>query len=108
MTEIERARRWIMSGMWTQDVETTNMLGVIDTALREQVEREKGCEYCRDEKPMFASACYLEDTRFYLAGNALTYAAYVYDAGGGLEDNTFIHFCPMCGRRLVKEVKQDE
>lgn len=46
MNEYERAIEWINSGMWPQDFETTEMLGVIIAALRAQAERMKGCVFC--------------------------------------------------------------
>lgn len=65
-------------------------------ALQEKAEREKGCEYCKDEKSMPTGN---KNTGFYLAGEALTYTAQA-AADDDFEDNTFVNYCPMCGRKL--------
>lgn len=65
-------------------------------ALQEKAEREKGCEYCEDEKSMPTGN---KNTGFYLAGEALTYTAQA-AADDDFEDNTFVNYCPMCGRKL--------
>lgn len=69
-------------------------------ALREQMQREKGCEYCNGEKRMVAKVGYAGEHGFYLAGNAFTYSAQV-AADDDFEDNTFVNYCPMCGRKLT-------
>lgn len=66
-------------------------------ALQEKAERDKGCEYCKDEKSMPTGN---KNTGFYLAGEALTYTAQA-AADDDFEDNTFVNYCPMCGRKLT-------
>lgn len=66
------------------------------TALKQQQEREQGCKYCKDEAVMISGT---DHSGFYLAGEALTYSMQT-EPDDIFEDNTFIHFCPMCGRRL--------
>ena len=74
-----------------------NELAIV--ALREQQEREKGCEYCRDEKIVTSG---LDHAGFYIAGNALTYSKQT-AADDIFEDDAFVNFCPVCGRRLKEE-----
>ena len=76
-------------------------------AIRERIEREKGCEYCNDEKRMVARSGHAGKHGFYLAGNALTYSQQV-AADDDFEDDCFINFCPMCGRELKPKEVQDE
>lgn len=71
----------------------------LDRLMREQMQRKKGCEYCNDEKRMVAKGGYAGEHGFYLAGNVLTYSAQV-AADDDFEDNTFVNYCPMCGRKL--------
>lgn len=59
-------------------------------AIREQEERERGCEYCTDSK----SICNA-DEEFYISGNSL-----IVDIGCHSYGCASINFCPMCGRRL--------
>ncbi len=68
-------------------------------ALREKAEREKGCEYCRERKPILNSIGLLQiddsDNTIWFTMRAAADDIY--------EDHTDIRFCPMCGRRLDKE-----
>ena len=52
-------------------------------ALREQAEREKGCEYC--------------NSRFAIATH------YITESGMKAGTNKTANFCPMCGKRLGVE-----
>lgn len=52
-------------------------------ALREQAEREKGCEYC--------------NSRFAIATH------YITESGMKAGTNKTANFCPMCGKRLEVE-----
>lgn len=65
------------------------------SALREQAERDKGCEYCLQESVMAYGMDKLErEAYIYLDGNLLT--ADLYSDSMAVA----ICFCPMCGRRL--------
>lgn len=59
-------------------------------ALREQAEREKGCEYC-DPEVMSGNPIFSRHADGYL-GNG----KFCSDAGVGVK----AYFCPRCGRRL--------
>lgn len=63
------------------------------SALREQAERDKGCEYCKDELDLESGNC-LEPSLF-IRGNELI--ARRYDERDSVAE---INLCPMCGRRL--------
>ena len=68
------------------------------SALQEQEEQERGCEYCNDCKSIYNRPSELHnsmDEDVYISGNALIVdiGCYAYGSAG-------INFCPMCGRRL--------
>ena len=68
------------------------------TALQEQEERERGCEYCTDSKNIYHLKSGIHDSMdedVYISGNAL-----VVDIGCHSYGSSVINFCPMCGRRL--------
>ena len=68
------------------------------SALREQKERSKGCEYCTDSKSMYEIKSKLHDsynTDVYISETAL-----VVDIGCHSFGTAGVKFCPMCGRRL--------
>ncbi len=69
-------------------------------ALREQAEREKGCEYCLQGEDLAYGLDSMQRTgRIYIDGNLLT--ADLYSESMAVA----VCCCPMCGRRL--EVEQD-
>lgn len=59
-------------------------------ALREQMQREKGCEYC-DPEVMDGNPIFSRHADGYL-GNG----KFCSDAGVGIK----AHYCPQCGRKL--------
>lgn len=74
-------------------------------ALREKQEREKGCEYCKQQSLLLKDDDCADVVKIMLAKNG-TGSHYLDD----YRDGRFfwavkIAFCPMCGRKL--EVKQD-
>jgi hypothetical protein len=62
------------------------------TALREKIEREKGCELCRDKTPIPQFGMPHE---FLIRGDSLLF----YDQELGWEGTKISH-CPQCGRKL--------
>lgn len=75
------------------------------SALREQEERENGCEYCTDNKNIYHLSSGIHDSMdedVYISGNAL-----VVDIGCHSYGSSVIKFCPMCGRRLPEPPKED-
>lgn len=72
MNEIDSTIKWLVSGTWRQDIETTKAIAVIMDVLRERQEREKGCDLCTPVNTMKHTGVY---------------------------GRNFV-FCPMCGRRL--------
>lgn len=65
------------------------------SALHEQAEREKGCEYCKDSEDLAYGHDSMQRTgRIYLDGNLLTADLYSESMAAA------ICFCPMCGKRL--------
>ena len=77
MSETEQAIEWFESrkaGIALPGARMMNNLAL--TALRAQLEREKGCEYCNDpDMPTFEADCMNHKDWHY-------------------------HFCPMCGKKL--------
>ena len=77
-----------------------------NTFLKEKVEREKGCEYCRMELKLIGfDKDYNLDLTYdelrdgeLVISNSSHYYLEVFGTGG-----IDIHFCPMCGKRLVSE-----
>ena len=67
------------------------------SALREQEERSKGCEYCREAENIYYHAGEVNalDELLYITGDDL-----VVDIGCRFYLAASIKFCPMCGRRL--------
>lgn len=65
-------------------------------AIKEREERQKGCEYCRMERPIIGfSDCYDTENNELWICNSSDY--YIEITGvGGID----IDFCPMCGRKL--------
>ena len=75
-------------------------------ALREQEEREKGCEYCTDSKSIYHLSSGVHDSMdedVYISGNSL-----VVDIGCHSYGSVDIKFCPTCGRRLPEPPKEDK
>lgn len=73
-------------------------LDITISALREQEERERGCEYCTDSKSIYHLKSGIHDSMdedVYISGNAL-----VVDIGCRSYGSCVVNFCPMCGRRL--------
>ena len=73
-------------------------LNMAISALREQEERSKGCEYCTDSKNIYEIKSPLHDsynTDVYISEDAL-----IVDIGCHSYGASKIKFCPMCGRRL--------
>lgn len=69
-------------------------------AMREQQEREKGCEYCNDGEAMAYGQDSLRRAGYiYLDGNLLT--ADLYSDSMAVS----VCYCPMCGKRLEVEQK---
>ena len=69
-------------------------------ALREQAEREKGCEYCLQGEDLAYGLDSMQRTgRIYIDGNLLTSDLYSESMA------VAVCFCPVCGKRL--EVEQD-
>ena len=67
-------------------------------ALREQEEREKGCEYCTDSEYIFYIPSEIHDSMddyAYISGDKLNV-----DIERSPYVSADIKFCPMCGRRL--------
>lgn len=67
-------------------------------ALREQEERERGCEYCNDGKSIYHRSSEIHnsmDEDVYISGSSLAV-----DIGCHSYGQVEINFCPMCGRRL--------
>lgn len=80
-------------------------LSAVISALREQEERERGCEYCTDNKNIYHLSSGIHDSMdedVYISGNAL-----VVDIGCHSYGSSVIKFCPMCGRRLPQPQKED-
>lgn len=75
------------------------------SALREQEEREKGCEYCTDSEYIFYIPSEIHDSMddyAYISGDKLNV-----DIERSPYVSADIKFCPMCGRRLSKLQKED-
>lgn len=73
-------------------------------ALREQEERENGCEYCTDHKNIYHLSSGIHDSMdedVYISGNAL-----VVDIGCHSYGSADIKYCPMCGHRLPETPKE--
>ena len=73
-------------------------LDITISALREQEERERGCEYCNDCKSIYNRPSELHnsmDEDVYISGNALIVAI-----GCHSYCSANINFCSMCGQRL--------
>ena len=69
------------------------------TALQEQAEREKGCEYCKQGYDLEnGDVC---EPSLYISGNELI--ALRYDEQ---DSKAEINFCPKCGRDLRKLVEE--
>lgn len=70
-----------------------NAVNLAIQALQEKAEREKGCEYCNNHKPL--TSLYTEysvevDDKELSVWNGLR-----------CEEHFKINYCPMCGRKLV-------
>lgn len=79
--------------IWERDIEALNIAKV---SLQEQAEREKGCEYCKDNYDLEIRKPY-EAPSLYIDGNELI--ATRYDEADSVAE---INYCPMCGRKLVE------
>ena len=80
--------------MWVMDNDSpaskmSEALGMAISALREQEERSKGCEYCDDPHP--ARTCIVGNMEQVLVGTSFSIAQVW---------TRELKFCPMCGRRL--------
>lgn len=100
MTREEAIRKLIIIrekfGLILTDIGETMDMAI--SALREQEERSKGCEYCADCKSIYEIKSPLHDsynTDVYISENAL-----LVDIGCHSFGTAAIEFCPMCGRRL--------
>ena len=68
------------------------------TALREQAERSKGCEYCLQGEDLAYGLDSMQRTgRIYIDGNLLT--ADLYSESMAVA----VCYCPICGKRLEVE-----
>lgn len=79
---------------------------LVITALREKLEREKGCEYCKESKNIYQVKSELHDSMnedVYVSGDAL-----VVDIGCHSYGTAEIRFCPMCGRPLKTAMPGEE
>ena len=85
---IRHFERYINDDCYT--IEHRDACRMAISALREQEERERGCEYCNDCK----SICN-QDEDIHISGNILRI-----DIGCYAYSSVKINFCPMCGRRL--------
>lgn len=65
----------------------------------EKWQREQGCEYCKERKPILddLGQLQIDDT-----DNTIWFISQV-AADDIYEDHTNINYCPMCGRRLSHE-----
>lgn len=66
------------------------------SALQDQAEREKGCEYC-DPEIMDGNPIFSRHIDGYIGNGKFC---------SNVEVGIKAHFCPMCGRDLRKPVKQ--
>lgn len=102
MTEIERAIETLEERFMTMsmcgDIEyckaQNRALDIAIAALREQAEREKGCEYCNDQEVIAWDMC---NDGIVIESNGKMHML----SGGDWEAE--IDFCPMCGKRLEVE-----
>jgi len=69
-------------------------------ALREKAEREKGCIYCRERKPILDE---LGDLQIDDTDCTLWFTSQV-EADDIYEEHTKINYCPMCGRKLSDHI----
>lgn len=69
-----------------------NAIDLAQSALRSQLKREKGCEYCAEQPAKWK----IGDK---LVSNALQYVEY----GDGSTHYVRHKFCPICGKPLTKE-----
>lgn len=95
MNEIERTIRELQLYVDARWGGRNDMLNLALTALREQAERSKGCEFC----------CYVEypDEKLYPKEGYVFYAGFSkqVDVDTFDEDEVEkISYCPMCGRKL--------
>ncbi len=91
---MDRLTRRVPFGGYQMNDKTTNSIetiAVLRNALGkyedEAEQREKGCEYCRNEKPL-----YHQHTEIINTNGTFDIPIYV--------KNTDYDFCPMCGRKL--------
>ena len=67
-------------------------------ALREKMEREKGCEYCKQAEPIaYGKDSLMREGYIYLDENLLTADLYWESMAAA------VCYCPMCGRKLGVE-----
>lgn len=74
---------------------------VIIPILQEQQEREKGCEYCKEQYDLDTKSAF--EPSLFVEGNVLK--ALRYDEA---DSKAQINFCPMCGRDLRKPEAPNE
>ena len=93
---IKRLSKYIHNSCYT--IEHQEACAMAISALREQDERSKGCEYCTDSKNIYEIKSPLHDsynTYVYISEDAL-----IVDIGCHSYGASKIKFCPMCGRKL--------
>lgn len=104
MTREEAIRfltQYVDNECYTHRCQEANRMAI--SALREQEEREKGCEYCTDSKSVYHRSSGIHDSMdedVYISGNSL-----VVDIGCHSYGSVDIKICPMCGRRLPQPQK---
>lgn len=104
----EEAIKWLeetkFGGKILHDNAVIQVCDMAISAIREQEERENGCEYCTDSKNIYHLASGVHDSMdedVYISGNAL-----VVDIGCNSYGSADINYCPMCGRRLQEPPKE--
>ena len=95
-----------ISGKPKRVAEFLEGLSVAESALQERIDREKGCEYCKESKDIYQVKSELHDSMnedVYVSGDAL-----VVDIGCHSYGTAEIRFCPMCGRKLKTAMPEEE
>ena len=75
-------------------------INMVLQALQEKAERDKGCEYCKERKPILDE---LGDLQIDDTDCTLWFTSQV-EADDIYEDHTKINYCPMCGRKLSDHI----
>lgn len=100
MSDIERAIKNLRAHMYYEIDTLPREVGIAIseaiTALQEKLARERGCEWCRERKPILKDLgdLQIDDTDSTLWFTHQAAADDIY------EDHAAIRFCPMCGRKL--------